>query len=137
MRIILDTDKKTITVPWNYQDKLNAMNAMIMEVTGDESKKKTFKGYINDICRNVWQTATSTLSRARSPRSRTKRADTMAKRVTPAEIVEMNRLYNEYGNYAEVGRRMGRSGSTVAKYIKLDGTPKIVKHTFQEVVREG
>ena len=25
------------------------MNAMIMEVTGDESKKKTFKGYINDI----------------------------------------------------------------------------------------
>ena len=49
MRIILDTDKKTITVPWNYQDKLNAMNAMIMEVTGDESKKKTFKGYINDI----------------------------------------------------------------------------------------
>ena len=38
MRIILDTDKKTITVPWNYQDKLNAMNAMIMEVTGDESK---------------------------------------------------------------------------------------------------
>ena len=49
MRIILDTDKKTITVPWNYQDKLNAMNAMIMEVTGDETKKKTFKGYINDI----------------------------------------------------------------------------------------
>ena len=35
MRIILDTDKKTITVP--------------MEVTGDETKKKTFKGYINDI----------------------------------------------------------------------------------------
>jgi len=32
---------------------------------------------------------------------------------------------------------MGRSGSTVAKYIKLDGTPKIVKHTFQEVVREA
>lgn len=60
----------------------------------------------------------------------------MAKRVTPAEIVEMNRLYNEYGNYAEVGRRMGRSGSTVAKYIKLNGTPKIVAHTFKEVVRE-
>ena len=49
MRIILDTDKKTITVPWNYQDKLNAMNAMIMEVTGDETKNMTFKGYINDI----------------------------------------------------------------------------------------
>ena len=60
----------------------------------------------------------------------------MAKRVTPAEIIEMNRLYNEYGNYAEVGRRMGRSGSTVAKYVKLDGTPKVVKHTFKEVVRD-
>lgn len=60
----------------------------------------------------------------------------MAKRVTPEEIVEMNRLYNQYGNYAEVGRRMGRSGSTVARYIKLKGTPNIVKHTFKEVVRE-
>ena len=59
----------------------------------------------------------------------------MAKRVTPAEIIEMNRLYNELNNYAEVGRRMGRSSSTVAKYIKLDGTPKIVKHTFQEAIR--
>lgn len=59
----------------------------------------------------------------------------MAKRVSPAEIVEMNRLYNQYGTYAEVGRKVGRSGSTVAKYIKLEGTPKIVKHTFKEVVR--
>ena len=51
MQIILDTDKKTITVPWNYQDKLNAMNAMIAEITNDESKKKTFKGYIDEIGR--------------------------------------------------------------------------------------
>lgn len=59
----------------------------------------------------------------------------MAKRVTPAEIIEMNRLYNELNNYAEVGRRMGRSGSTVARYIRMRGTPEIVKHTFKEVVR--
>lgn len=58
----------------------------------------------------------------------------MAKRVTPAEIVEMHRLYAIYGNYAEVGRQIGRSGSTVAKYIKLKGTPNIVAHTFREVV---
>ena len=49
MRIILDTDKKTITVPWNYQEKLNAVNAIIMEITKDDSKKKTFTGYINEI----------------------------------------------------------------------------------------
>ncbi len=59
----------------------------------------------------------------------------MARRVTPQEIVEINRLYAELGNYAEVGRRLGWSGSTVAKYIKLSGTPQIVKHTFKEVIR--
>ena len=59
----------------------------------------------------------------------------MARRVTPQEIVEMNRLYAEHGTYAAVGRRIGRSASTVARYIQLKGTPKIVKHTFKEVVR--
>ena len=59
----------------------------------------------------------------------------MARRVTPQEIVEMNRLYAELGSYAAVGSKIGRSGSTVARYVKLEGTPKIVKHTFKEVVR--
>ena len=59
----------------------------------------------------------------------------MAPRIKPAEIVEMHRLYVIYGNYAEVGRQIGRSGSTVAKYIKLNSTPAIVAHTFKEVVR--
>lgn len=58
-----------------------------------------------------------------------------APRVTPAEIVEMHRLYAKLGNYAAVGREIGRSGSTVAKYIKMKGVPQIVKHTFAEVVR--
>lgn len=51
------------------------------------------------------------------------------------EIVETHRLNAKCGNYAEVGRQMGRSGSTVAKYIKMKGTPDIVKHTFKEFVR--
>ena len=59
-----------------------------------------------------------------------------ASRVTPQEIVEMHRLYAELGNYAAVGRKIGRSGSTVAKYIKMNGTPDIVKHTFKEIVRK-
>lgn len=59
-----------------------------------------------------------------------------ASRVTPQEIVQMHRLYAELGNYAAVGKAMGRSGSTVAKYIKMKGTPDIVKHTFKEIVRE-
>ena len=59
----------------------------------------------------------------------------MAKRVTAEEIVEMHRLYAKYGNYAEVGRKIGRSGSTVAKYVNLKDTPAIVAHTFKEIVR--
>lgn len=32
---------------------------------------------------------------------------------------------------------MGRSGSTVARYIEIKGTPQIVKHTFAGVVQKG
>ena len=53
MRIILDTDKKTITVPWNYTDKLDAINNLIVEVTGDENNKKTFTGYIDEIWKDA------------------------------------------------------------------------------------
>lgn len=59
----------------------------------------------------------------------------MATRITPDEIVKMNQLYNKYGTYAAVAREVGRSASAVAKYVKLNGVPQIVKHTFKEVVR--
>lgn len=55
----------------------------------------------------------------------------------PGEIIEIHRLYTKPGNYAVVGRKVEHSGSTVARYIKIKGTPQIVKHTFAEVVREG
>ena len=38
----------------------------------------------------------------------------MATRVSPAEIIEMHRLYNELGNAAEVARRMNRGACYVA-----------------------
>lgn len=60
----------------------------------------------------------------------------MAKRVTPEEIVQMHQLYAKYGTFAAVGREVGRGGSTVARYIRMKGTPGIVAHTFKEVVRE-
>lgn len=49
MRIILDTDKKTITVPWNYQQKLEEYNNMVVEISGDESKVKSFNGFMDDL----------------------------------------------------------------------------------------
>lgn len=46
MRIILDTEKKTITVPWNYADKLDAINQIIKQ--GDGTKKYDFKSYLEE-----------------------------------------------------------------------------------------
>lgn len=60
----------------------------------------------------------------------------MSARVTPDEFKEMHRLYNELGNAAEVARRMGRSASTVRKYIKMDGCPALVRHTTKRLILE-
>ena len=48
MRIILDTDKKTITVPWNYTTKLEEINRMVKEYGGDNAKAQTFCGELDE-----------------------------------------------------------------------------------------
>lgn len=50
-----------------------------------------------------------------------------AKHVSPDEIVEMHRLYRKYGTYAAVGREIGRSGSTVSKFIQMKGVPPAIQ----------
>ena len=50
-----------------------------------------------------------------------------APRVTPQEIVKMHQLYAQLGNYAAVGREMGRSASTVSKYVQMKGVPLNVR----------
>ena len=47
MRIILDTDQKTITVPWNYTAKLEEMNRVIKD--GSETKEHIFKICLDEI----------------------------------------------------------------------------------------
>ncbi len=49
MRIILDTDKKKIIVPWNYQQKLDDMNKLIAEYSDGKKEAKTFTGYIDEV----------------------------------------------------------------------------------------
>ncbi|MDO4865156.1 MAG: hypothetical protein Q4C10_01260 [Clostridia bacterium] len=49
MKVILDTDKKTITVPYNYQDKLNEINKMIDTYGAAGTPHETFTGYIDKI----------------------------------------------------------------------------------------
>lgn len=68
MRIILDTDKKTITVPWNYTDKLAQMNTVIEEVTSDPSAKKTFSGYIDEIWKYAMEHSDTHLKTAPKPK---------------------------------------------------------------------
>ena len=74
MRIILDTDKRTITVPWNYSDKLDAMNKIIMEATGDKTKKKTFTRFIDEIWKEAIANSDAQLKTAQKP-SRKKKED--------------------------------------------------------------
>ena len=50
-----------------------------------------------------------------------------APRVTPQEIVQMHRLDAQLGNYAAVGKAMGRSASTVSKYVQMKGVPQNVR----------
>ena len=56
-------------------------------------------------------------------------------RVTPEEIVEMHRLYAKLGNYAAVGREIGRSGSTVAKYVKMEGVPQNIRIAVENLTK--
>ena len=55
----------------------------------------------------------------------------MARRVTPADIIEFHRLYTKYGTYAEAARYTDFSASTVRKYIKLGTVPKAVNQTWE------
>ena len=72
MRIILDTDKKTITVPWNYTAKLEEMNKLIVEYSGDESKKKTFSGYLQECWNYAMDNSDTNLKTAQKPKRKSK-----------------------------------------------------------------
>lgn len=68
MRIILDTDKKQIIVPWNYQDKLKAINDVIVSATHDETKMKSFTGYIDEIWQEVMADSDNSVKTAQKPK---------------------------------------------------------------------
>ena len=67
MRIILDTDKKTVTVPWNYMEKLEAMNKIIAEATNGEGKLKTFDGYLRECWEEAMSNTDKNLKTAQKP----------------------------------------------------------------------
>ena len=50
------------------------------------------------------------------------------KRVSPEDMETIYRLYDKYGNYAEVARRTGWSASTIGRYIRMKGSPPALRH---------
>jgi len=60
-----------------------------------------------------------------------------AKRISPVEIVEMQRLYRIYGTYAAVAREMGRSASSVSKYVQMKGVPKSIRIAVDNLSQKG
>lgn len=59
-----------------------------------------------------------------------------ARHITPQEVVEMHRLYKELGTYAAVAERIGRSASSVARYIKMEKVPQSVRLAVDNLIRK-
>ena len=55
--------------------------------------------------------------------------------IHPEEIVEMLRLYPKLGTYAAVGREVGRSAETVARYVKMKNVPQNIRLAAENLSR--
>ena len=58
-----------------------------------------------------------------------------APRITPEEIIEMQRLYRQLGTYAAVAREVGRSASSVSKYVQMKGVPNNIRITVENLIK--
>lgn len=59
-----------------------------------------------------------------------------APRVTPAEIVEMLRLYPKLGTYVAVAREVGRSAETVSRYVKMKNVPQNIRLAVENLMNQ-
>ena len=59
-----------------------------------------------------------------------------APRVSPTEIVEMQRLYRELGTYTAVVRRMKRSPETVSRYVQMKGVPRNIRIAVENLSQQ-
>ena len=46
----------------------------------------------------------------------------------------MQRLYKELGTYAAVARKMGRSASSVSKYVQMKGVPTSIRIAVETLI---
>lgn len=59
-----------------------------------------------------------------------------ARHITPQEVVEMHRLYKELGTYTAVADKIGRSASSVARYIKMERVPTAIRIAVENLSKE-
>ena len=48
----------------------------------------------------------------------------------------MQQLYTIHGNYAAVGRIVNRSGSTVKKFVSMQGVPQALRIAVQNLIAQ-
>ena len=60
-----------------------------------------------------------------------------AKHITPEEIVEMQRLYRVLGTYAAVAKEIGRSASSVSKYVQMKNVPRNIRIAVENLSQKG
>lgn len=68
MRIILDTDKKTITVPWNYAQKIEEMNKIVKASGATDAKVWDFKNLIQEAWDHAMANTDTCLIVAQKPK---------------------------------------------------------------------
>lgn len=59
-----------------------------------------------------------------------------APRITPEEIIEMRRLYRQLGTYTAVAKEIGRSPSSVSKYVQMKDVPANIRIAVENLTRE-
>ena len=60
-----------------------------------------------------------------------------ARHITPEEVIEMQRLYRVYGTYAAVAREIGRSASSVSKYVQMIGVPRNIRIAVESLSQKN
>jgi len=48
----------------------------------------------------------------------------------------MQRLYKELGTYAAVARKIGRSASSVSKYVQMKGVPNNIRLAVETLAQQ-
>lgn len=117
---ILDTGKKTVTVPWNYAAKLEEINRILKD--GGGAKQYPFKTCLGESWKPCMDDTDKHLKVADKPSHK--------------GIIKMQRLYRQLGTFVAVAREAGRSASSVSKYVPMKGVPANIPIAVENLLQK-